>query len=472
MYPGSKTSLQQPPSKIAHQMKPTSYPPGPFSLPLVGNLVELFRNPLNFYQKVAHDHGDIVYFKLGTLKTYFLNNPQYIQEVLVTQSGNVVKSPAWRRGKEVLGEGLLTSEGEYHRRQRRLAQPAFHRERLVSYASVMTSATIETQKEWQDSSIIDLTSEMYSLTLSIAARTLFGSEVTSESNEISDALTIIRDKWYRTLLLPMIPFYSFLRKLPIPTLIEFNQARDRLDATVYRLINERRNNPEDRHDLLSMLLLAQDDEGNGQGMTDVQVRDEVMTIFLAGHETTASSLIWTWYLLSQHPEVEEKLHSELASVLAGRFPTFEDVARLTYTRMIFAETLRLYPPIWLLTRQAIKDCKVDSYVITAGSLIHMCPFLVQRDPRHFPDPLSFNPDRWESTDADKRHKFAYFPFGGGARICIGEQFAWIEAILVIATIAQQWRLHFIPEQQVEPQPLVTLRPKEKILMKAERRNPA
>jgi len=267
----------------------------------------------------------------------------------------------------------------------------------------------------------------------------------------------------------LIPFYRLLQKLPIPSLVQFNQARDRLDATVYRIINERRNNAEDRHDLLSMLLLAQDEEGDGQGMTDVQVRDEVMTIFLAGHETTASSLIWTWYLLSQHPEVEEKLHSELVSVLAGRVPTFDDVVRLKYTKMIFTETLRLYPPIWLINRQAIKDCKVDSYAIPAGSLIHMCPFLVHRDPRYYPNPLSFNPERWESMAQDNRPKFAFFPFGGGARFCIGEQFAWMEAVLVIATIAQQWRLHFLPEQPVEPQPLVTLRPKHTIRMRAEKR---
>ena len=294
----------------------------------------------------------------------------------------------------------------------------------------------------------------------------------SESREISEALTTIRDNWYRTLLLPLIPFYRILQKLPIPGLVQFNRARDRLDATVYRIINERRHNPEDRHDLLSMLLMAEDEEENDKGMTDSQVRDEVMTIFLAGHETTASSLIWTWYLLSQHPEVEEKLQSELQTVLGGRTPQFDDVPNLPYTRMVFAETLRLYPPIWILTRQAIHELKVGSYVIPSGSLIHMCPFIVHRDPRYYPDPLSFSPQRWESKLQDKNFKFAYFPFGGGIRICMGEQFAWIEAILVIATIAQKWSFQFIPDHPVEAQPLVTLRPKYPIRLKAMKRDSA
>jgi cytochrome P450 len=280
---------------------------------------------------------------------------------------------------------------------------------------------------------------------------------------------MFRKQWWRTLVLQFIPFSGLLERLPIPGILQFYQSRDRLDATVYRIINGRRERGEDQGDLLSMLLLAQDEEGDGGSMTDLQVRDEVMTIFLAGHETTASSLTWTWYLLSQHPKVVKKLHSELESVLAGKLPTVEDVGKLKYTRMIFAETLRLYPPIWLMNRQAIKDYKIDSYVIPAKSVIHMSPYLVHRDPKYYPNPHNFEPERWDSVPQEKLPKFAYFPFGGGPRHCLGEQFAWMEAVLIIAAISQHWEFHLVSGHRVEPQPLVTLRPKYGMQMRCEKR---
>jgi len=451
-------------------MRPHTNPPGPRGLPFVGSLIDLARNPPKFYRKIADEYGDIVHFKMGRLNYFLLNNPEYIQDVLVNRSENFVKAPAWRRGKAVLGEGLLTSEGDFHRRQRRLVQPAFHRNRIESFASIMTELATRVQKDWKDASVVDMAQTMNHVALLVVARTLFGTEIETETTAISTAFGMIRKQWWRTLVLQFVPFSEAIEKLPLATLRKFKEARDSLDATVYKIINNRRKSGDDRGDLLSMLLLAQDEEGDGQGMTDAHVRDEVMTIILAGHETTASSLTWTWYLLSQNSEIEKKFHAELDLVLAGRLPTMEDVAKLKYTKMIFTETLRLYPPIWLLIRQALKDYTVKSYVIPANSVIHMCPFVTHRDPRYYSNPLSFDPDRWDPETQDERPRYAYFPFGGGPRYCLGDQFAWLEGVLILATIGQHWRFDLVKGQKVVPQPLITLRPKYGMRMIARRRD--
>lgn len=286
-------------------MKPHTNPPGPRGLPFVGSLIDLARNPPKFLRKIADEYGDIVHFKMGRLNYFPLNNPEYIQDVLVNRSDNFVKAPAWRRGKAVLGEGLLTSEGEFHRRQRRLVQPAFHQNRIESFASIMTELATRVQKDWKDASVVDMAQTMNHVALLVVARTLFGTEIEKETTAISKAFGMIRKQWWRTLVLQFVPFSEAIEKLPLPALRKFKEARDSLDATVYKIINNRRKSGDDRGDLLSMLLLALDEEGDGQGMTNAQVRDEVMTIILAGHETTASSLTWTWYLLSQNPEVEK-----------------------------------------------------------------------------------------------------------------------------------------------------------------------
>jgi cytochrome P450 len=356
---------------------------------------------------IADKYGDIVHFKMGRLNYFLLNNPEFIQDVLVNRSDNFVKAPAWRRGKAVLGEGLLTSEGDFHRRQRRLVQPAFHRNRIESFASIMTEVATRVQTDWKDASVVDMAQTMNHVALLVVARTLFGTEIETETTAISKAFGMIRKQWWRTLVLQFVPFSEAIEKLPLATLRQFKEARDRLDETVYKIINQRRKSGDDRGDLLPMLLLAQDEEGDGQGMTDAQVRDEVMTIILAGHETTASSLTWTWYLLSQNPDIEKKFHTELESVLAGRLPTIEDVPKLKYTKMIFTETLRLYPPIWLLIRQALKDYPVKSYVIPANSVIHMCPFVMHRDPRYYSSALLFGrPIRVAGGDSDPRHHWS------------------------------------------------------------------
>ena len=267
----------------------------------------------------------------------------------------------------------------------------------------------------------------------------------------------------------LLPFSEYMEKLPLPYVRRFEKARARLDATIYGLIRERRKSGEDTGDLLSMLLLAQDEDDRSVRMSDEQVRDEALTLFLAGHETTANALAWTWYLLSQHPEVERRLHSELDDVLQGRAPELADVPRLRYTEMILAEALRLYPPAWAIGRMATGPFELGGFEIPAKSICILSPYLVQRDPRWFPNPENFDPDRWTPEARDARPKFSYFPFGGGARVCVGERFAWMEGVIVIAAIAQKWRLRLAPDQRVEPLPLITLRVKGGLRMITEAR---
>ena len=265
------------------------------------------------------------------------------------------------------------------------------------------------------------------------------------------------------------PFAALLSMLPLKSNRRFEQAKQKLDDLIYRIINERRASGEDRGDLLSMLLIAQDDEGGSGGMSDEQVRDEAMTIFLAGHETTANALTWTWYLLSQHPDIEAKLHAEIETVLQGRLPTFEDIPKLRYTEMVFAESMRLYPPAWTIGRNALEDVEIGGYKIPTGALVLTSQFIVHRDERWFPEPEKFDPERWTPEAKEKRPKFSYFPFGGGTRICIGEAFAWMEGALLIATLAQKWRMKLAPENKIELQPLITLRPKNGMKMIMEKR---
>jgi cytochrome P450 len=297
--------------------------------------------------------------------------------------------------------------------------------------------------------------EMMRLTLAIAGKTLFDSDVEEEADEIGEALTTTLHEFNRM----SLPFARLLARLPLPAKRRFREARERLDSTIYRMINERRASGEDRGDLLSMLIQARDEEGDGTGMTDKQLRDEAMTIFLAGHETTANALTWTWYLLSQHPEIEARFHAEVDDVLKGAPPAAEDFPRLRYTEMVLAEAMRLYPPAWVISRRALGDYQIDGYAIPARSILVMSQYVTHHDARFFPDPFRFDPERWRPEARESRPKFSYFPFGGGPRVCIGESFAWLEGALVLATIAQRFRMRLAPDQQVELRPIITLRPK-------------
>jgi len=391
---------------------------------------------------------------------FLANHPDYIREVLVTQNSNYVKGRALQRAKRLLGQGLLTSEGDLHRRQRLLVQPAFHLQRIASYGQVMVEHAARASSRWKNGDTFDMGHEMTRLTLGIVAKTLFDAEVESEADEIGEAMTCIMEMFN----LLMYPFAELIEKLPLPQVRRYERMRARLDATIYRIIDERRRSGEDRGDLLSILLLAQDEEDGRGGMSDTQVRDEALTLFLAGHETTANTLTWTWYLLSQHPEVEQKLHKELDGILQGRLPAFEDVPRLAYTEMVVSESIRLYPPAWAIGRRSLVDQKIGNYAVPADAIVLLSPFVTHRDARFFPDPTRFDPERWTPEAKDSRSQYCYFPFGGGPRRCIGEGFAWAEAILVLATLASQWRARLVAGQRIEPKALITLRPKHEIRM--------
>ena len=395
---------------------------------------------------------------------YFANHPDYIRDVLVTQNANFVKGRALQKAKRVLGEGLLTSEGETHHRHRRLVLPAFHRQRIASYGTVMVEHAIRTSNAWQHGMTVDIHHEMTRLTLGIVAKTLFDADVGKEADEIGEAMTVMLEMFN----LLMYPFAELLEKLPLPMVKRYERMRLRLDSTIYKIIEERRRNGVDRHDLLSMLLLAVDEEDGGK-LSDIQVRDEAMTLFLAGHETTANALSWTFYLLSQNPVAESRLHAELDDVLGSRAPTTEDVPKLHYAEMVVSESMRLYPPAWGIGRRSLVDQTIGPYRLPEGAIVLLSPFITQRDPRFFAEPEQFKPERWTSEFKASLTPFAYFPFGGGSRRCIGEGFAWTEAILLLSTLCRNWRVRLDQSNAVEPLALFTLRPKNGIRMRIEHR---
>jgi cytochrome P450 len=428
------------------------------------------RDPLDFLTRLAARYGDVARFRIGPQQAFLLSHPEHIRDVLVTHHERFHKGRALQRAKRLLGEGLLTSEGAHHRRQRRLAQPAFHRQRVNSYGAVMVECAARTSARWHDAETRDIAEEMMRLTLAIVGKTLFDADVEQDADEVGAALTDVMELFGYL----MLPYSELLEKLPLrlPPVVRFQRARARLDAIIYRIIDERRRSPVDRGDLLSMLLIAEDEEEAGARMSNEQVRDEVMTLFLAGHETTANLLSWTWYLLSQHAEVEAKLHAELDAVLeGGRLPVIEDLPALRYTEMVVAETMRLYPPAWTVGRLAIEEHEVGGYRIPKGALVLLSQYVTHRDPRFFPDPARFDPERFTPEAKESRPPFAYFPFGGGVRRCIGEGFAWMEATLLVATLARRWRMRLAPGHTVETSPRITLRPgKAGVLMTLEKRD--
>lgn len=440
--------------------------PGPRRRVPALNALQMGRDPLTFLTNLATHYGDLARVPLGSETVYLFNHPDLVRDVLVTNHRNFHKGRGLERAKMLLGAGLLTSEGDFHLRQRRLAQPAFHRQRVAAYGATMAACAATRRDRWHDGALVDAHKEMMALTLAIVGKTLFDADVEHEAGEIGAALATTFEAFHFGFFLP---FGELLERLPLPATLRFRKARARLDETIYRMIDERRRSGTDRGDLLSMLLLAQDTEGDGGGMTDLQLRDEAMTIFLAGHETTANALTWTWYLLSQHPDIEARLHAEIDSALGSRLPTADDLGLLPYTRMVLAESMRLYPPAWIVGRRAIGPFEANGYEIPARSIVLMSQYVAHRDARWFPDPERFDPDRFTPERQADRPKFAYFPFGGGPRVCIGEQFAWMEGIILLATIAQRWRFRLVPGHPVALQPIITLRPKYGMRMQLESR---
>jgi cytochrome P450 len=423
------------------------------------------RNPLEFFENIARTYGDLAHVRLGGEHVFVISDPRVIKDVLMTHNQNFTKSRGLERTKRVLGQGLLTSEGAVHLRQRRLMQPSFHRERVVKYAATMVEYADRQRGSWADGATVDMAQEMNRLTLSVVGKTLFDADVASQAREVGEALTGVMESFWTL----MLPFSNVIERLPLPRMRRSRSARERLDAIIYGLIRERRASGGDRGDLLSMLLLAQDDEDKGRGMSDLQVRDEAMTIFLAGHETTANALMWTWYLLSQAPDAERRLHDEIDRVLGRRLPAVADIPSLPFVERVVTESMRLFPPAWIIGRRAIDPYPIDGYVAPARSILIMSQWIVHRDARYYPEPGRFHPDRWTPEFKASIPQFAYFPFGGGPRRCIGESFAWMELMLIVATLAQQWRFELVPNHPVVPQPLVTLRAKHGMKMIARRR---
>jgi cytochrome P450 len=426
--------------------------PRPGGLPVVGNLLDFMKDMASFPLTLAREHGDLVQFSLGRRKVVLVSRPDWIADILVTHARKFIKSRGLQRAKLLLGNGLLTSEGSDHLRQRRLVQQAFLRSRMDHYCQQMidsTEAFWPTAPEGE----IDVTREMNRLTLEIVGKTLFDADVASQAQEVRAALSSVLSvfPWV------MMPFGELLDRLPVGPAREFREARRVLDAILFKLIDDRRQHPSDRGDLLSMLLMATD-EADGGGMSNQQLRDELMTIFLAGHETTANAMSWTWWLLARHPEVEARLHRELDDVLGQRALTPADVDRLPYTRRVLSESMRLQPPAFLLGRQCTEPYRIGEYGFPAKSGFFMSPYVSHRDPRYFPDPERFDPDRFLPEVAELRPKFSYYPFGGGNRVCVGERFAWSEGILLLASLARRWRFELRPGFKMQHRASMVLRP--------------
>ncbi|MDB4900438.1 MAG: Cytochrome [Gemmatimonadetes bacterium] len=431
-------------------------------------MLATMRGPLDFLPRLAREYGDVVGFEIAGQPIVLLSDPERIRDVLVTHGRSFHKGRGLERARLLLGEGLLTTEDDVHLRQRRLAQPAFHRARVAAYGETMAAYARRRTRRWRDGATFELKAEMAAYTLAVVGKTLFDADIEGEAHEIGEALAAAIAAFN----FMAVPFSELFLRLPIPVARRFRRGRARLDATIYRLIAERRASREDRGDLLSMLLLAQDSEGDGGGMSDLQLRDEAMTLLLAGHETTANALTWAFYLLSRHADVLDRLHAEV-DALGGRTLGADDVARLPYTRAVLAETMRLYPPAWIVGRRALGEYALGEHLLPPRTIVLMSQWIVHRDPRWWPDADAFRPARWLPEGSDSvaaRPKFSYFPFGAGTRVCIGEQFAWMEGILALATIAQEWRLTLVPGAPIVPRPIVTLRPGSDVMVLATRRS--
>lgn len=444
------------------------YPPGlRMNLPFY-----LFRkffkpgNPILLFEHLRR-YGRAAHYRILFHDVVLLHEPSDIREVLIDKAASFGKDRTQKRMKILLGEGLITSDGETHKRGRRIAAPAFHRQRIQRYANQIVERTDTLSAQWQAGKPLDVSAEMMRLALQITARTLFDTEVTPEIHVINDQVNIIMDLYNYLVALPRA---ELLLDSPLPGMKRFCRAKARLDHVVDGMIRARREeiaqtgDLQERGDLLSMLLAARDDqaEGDGRALDADQLRDQILTLFLAGYETVANALTWTWLLLGQNAEAEARLHAELDEVLAGRLPNLDDMPRLEYTGMVLAESMRLYPPAWAMGREALEDVSIGPYRLRKGTMIFFSQYIMQRDPRWYPDPLSFRPERHTAEAKAARPRFAYFPFGGGGRQCIGESFAWMEATLALATIAQRWRLELVPGQRIELQPKITLRPKDGI----------
>ncbi|MCA9716669.1 MAG: cytochrome P450 [Myxococcales bacterium] len=448
-------------------------PPGPRGLPLLGQLHELSADHLERFSAHVREHGDTVLLRFGPIRFVLINRPDDIRHVLVKNHKNYSKSRTYEPLSLVLGDGLVTSEGELWRRQRKLMQPAFHRQRLVEFADAMVRCGLEHVDAWDAAArddgggappVVDIHDEMMRLTFRVVGKTLFSVDLAGESREFGDALTVATHYVSRRTetVLP-VPTW-----LPTPANLRFGRARRALDGLVMRMIAERRAAPEGHTDLMDMLMRATDETGT-ERMDDRQLRDEVMTLVAAGHETTSNALTWTLMLLGRHPEVERKVHAELTRALDGRAPSFADLESLPYTTQVLQESMRLYPPVWMVERCALGDDQLGEYDIPKGTIVGVCAWTLHRLPTLWDNPEAFDPERFAPARAAARHRYAYVPFAAGPRTCIGNAFAMMEATLLLAVLLQRYRLELVPGQTITPDPGITLRPRGAVRMRLLRR---
>ena len=499
MIEGSKTSS-----------KHIVFPPGPAEIIPYRLALKFISNPLPILLEIANRYGDVSHFKFGPkLHVYLINNANYIEDILVKDNNRFIKSPGLRLAKRVLGNGLITSEGKIHDVQRRLVQQAFNRNRIKTYGKIISEySSVYINNNWKDGLVLDIHKEMTKLTLAIISKILFGSNTLelSDIDNISNSITIIIEYINKL----RIPFLKFIEILPLPSTIKYKRALSDLDKLIYHKINERRQKikqsqdeseitldfsekttafqNKDNIDMLSILIASSYnketdnkentlyEDGNVVRMDNRQLRDEVMTMFLAGHETTANALTWTIYLLALHPKIESKIVDEIISLtgsddIDNRLITPDDVSKLKYTEMVLMESMRLYPPSWAIGRQAIENYNLaNKYVIPSGSVLIISQYLVHHDSRYFSQPDQFYPERWTPEFRASIPRFSYFPFGGGSRSCIGEPLAWMEGIIVLATIIKKWKITLEENMKhIELRPLVTLRPKYGIRVKLHKR---
>ncbi len=439
-------------------------PSGPRGNFFVGQLLDFNRDPLSLITQCVREYGDFVRLRLGPFSTYLISDPAMIASVIDDKTGLFVRARNARSVRNLIGNGLVTSEGTYWQRQRRIIQPAFHREQIAAAANTVTSYTDNILNEhWQEGKIYNIDQKLVSLTMAIVGKTLFDVDVRDKIDAIGHAMEVaVHHYEVRSSNMFLVPEW-----LPTSDNVRFRHAVQQMDKIIYDIIQQHRTSSETRQDLLSVLLKLQDEDG--VGMTDLQVRDEVMTFILAGHETSAHTLAWTCMLLAQHPEAEAKLVEELETILNNRVPSFADIPNLKYTEWVLLESMRLYPAAWALGREPLRDCQVGQYSLRAGESIIMSQWVVHRDPRIFDDPEVFNPARWANDFAKRLPTYAYFPFGGGHRVCIGKAFAMMEMILILAILFQKLHVELVPEQMIVPNPSMTLYPKYGINVKVSKR---
>ena len=451
------------------------FPPGPKFLPRLFSGRVFRQSAADYMEDCARSYGDLVHYRAATRHIYQINHPDLIADYFLKDSSKHHRGIVMQRARTVLGDGLLTSEEPLHMRQRRLAQPAFHRRRIAAYGEVIGSYAEKMTSRWQSGSTVDLHSEMLELALVIVGKCLFDVDVQADVKKVEAAV----NAFMGFMPIALLPFSEQIQKLPLPMMRRIRKGQQELDGLIYRMIRERRQSPGDRGDLLSMLLESVDTEADTEGgtgsagntMTDQQVHDECTTVLLAGHETTANALSFSLWLLAQHPEIQQRLHEESASVLGEGMPAAEHYPRLRYAEMVFAEAMRLYPPVWVTARTCASPYEIAGYPIEPGAILLAPQFCVHRDPRFYPDPLAFDPERFSESGKAERPRFAYFPFAAGSRQCIAEGLAWMEGVLVLAAIARSWRLtplHGAPKQ-IALQPAISLRPKHGVPLIVERR---